>query len=274
MPQTTSNAGNKRKYYQQLQNVMDLPNLIEVQTNSYNWFIREGIQEIFDEVNPIVDFSGKLLSLEFSDYFLDEAKYSEKVAKEKKINYEAPLKVEVSVKNLETGKVKKQEIFMGDFPLMTSRGTFIINGVERVVISQLVRSAGVFFPASNLGDRKLFGAKIIPGRGAWLEMETAANGTLYVKIDRKRKIPVTTLVRAFGYSTDEEIKKLFADVNTDKEVDYVQNTLEKDPATNQNEAFIEVYKRIRPGDLATVDNARGLIEGMFFDFKKYDLSRV
>lgn len=274
MPQTTSNAGSKRKYYQQIQNVMDLPNLIEVQTNSYNWFIREGIQEIFDEVNPIVDFSGKLLSLEFSNYFLDEAKYPEKVAKEKKINYEAPLKVEVTVKDLENGKTRKQEIFMGDIPLMTSRGTFVINGVERVVISQLVRSAGVFFPASYLGDRKLFGAKIIPGRGAWLEMETAANGAVYVKIDRKRKIPVTTLVRAFGYGTDEEIKKLFADVNTDKEIDYVQATLEKDPATSQDEAFIEVYKRIRPGDLATVDNARSLIEGMFFDFKKYDLSRV
>lgn len=274
MPQTISNAGSKRKYYQTSQSVLDLPNLIEIQTNSYNWFIREGIKEIFDEVNPIVDFSGKLLSVEFSDYFLDEPKYSEKVAKEKKLNYESPLKVEVILKNLETGKSKKQEIFMGDVPVMTERGTFIINGVERVVISQLVRSAGVFFPASYLGERRLFGAKIIPGRGAWLEMETAANGSIYVKIDRKRKIPVTTLVRAFGYSTDDEIKKIFADVNTDKEIDYAQATLEKDPATNSDEAFIEVYKRIRPGDMATVDNARSLIEGMFFDFKKYDLSRV
>lgn len=264
----------KRKYYQPHESVLDLPNLTEIQTKSYDWFIREGIAEIFAEVNPIVDFSGKLLSLSFGDYFLDEPKYSEKVAKEKKINYEAPLKVEVIIENLENKKTKKHEIFMGDIPVMTNRGTFIINGVERVVISQLVRSAGVFFPASNLGDRKLFGAKIIPGRGAWLEMETAAGGALYVKIDRKRKIPVTTLVRAFGYSTDEEIKKIFADVNTDKEMDYVQATLEKDPATNQDEAFIEVYKRIRPGDLATVDNARQLIEGMFFDFKKYDLSKV
>jgi DNA-directed RNA polymerase subunit beta len=275
MPQTTPTvSATKRKYYKPVQSVLDLPNLTEIQTKSYDWFIREGIAEIFDEVNPIVDFSGKLLSVSFGDYFLDEPKYSEKVAREKKINYEAPLKVEVIVENLENKKSKKQEIFMGDFPLMTPRGTFIINGVERVVISQLVRSAGVFFPASINGDRKLFGAKIIPGRGAWLEMETAANGAIYVKIDRKRKIPITTLVRAFGYSTDEEIKKLFVDVNTDKEMDYVQATLEKDPATNRDEAFIEVYKRIRPGDLATVDNARGLIEGMFFDFKKYDMSKV
>lgn len=275
MPQTTSSFGaTKRKYYKPVQSVLELPNLTEIQTKSYNWFIRDGIAEIFDEVNPIVDFSGKLLSVSFGDYFLDEPKYSEKVAKEKKLNYESPLKVEVIIENLETKKIKKQEIFMGDIPVMTPRGTFIINGVERVVISQLVRSAGVFFPAATIGDRKLFGAKIIPGRGAWLEIETSAAGAMYVKIDRKRKIPITTLLRSFGFSTDEEIKKLFTDVNTDKEMDYVQATLEKDPATNQDEAFIEVYKRIRPGDLATVDNARGLIEGMFFDFKKYDMSKV
>lgn len=269
----TPGAG-KRKYYQPIQDVLELPNLIEIQTNSYEWFLREGIAEIFSEVNPIVDFSGKLISVEFGDYFLDEPKYSEKLAREKKQNFEAPLKVEVIVKNLETGKAKKQEIFMGDIPVMTKRGTFIINGVERVIISQLVRSAGVFFTADNIGDRKLFGAKIIPGRGAWLEMETAANGAIFVKIDRKRKIAITTLLRAFGYDTDDKIKKLFADVNTDEEVDYVEATISKDPTTTQDEAFIEVYKKIRPGDLATVDNARQLIEGMFFDSKKYDISRV
>lgn len=275
MSKTIATPGTeKRKYYKPIQTVLDLPNLTEIQTNSYNWFIRDAIAEIFDEVNPIVDFSGKLLSVEFGDYFLDEPKFSEKVAREKKINFEAPLKVEVIVKNLETGKSKKQEIFMGDFPVMTKRGTFIINGVERVIISQLVRSAGVFFTAENLGDRKLFGAKIIPGRGAWLEMETAANGAIFVKIDRKRKIAVTTLLRAFGYQSNEEIKKLFAGVNTDAEADYIESSISKDPSTTQDEAFIEVYKKIRPGDLATVENARQLIEGMFFDFKKYDLSRV
>lgn len=264
----------KRKFYQPIQTVLDLPNLTEIQTNSYNWFIREGIGEVFEEINPVVDFSGKLLSLSFGDYFMDEPKYSQKVARQKKINYEAPLKVEVHLKNLETGKTKKQEVFLGDIPVMTERGTFIVNGVERVVISQLLRSAGVFFTADHIGDRKLFGAKIIPGRGAWLEFETAANGAIYVKIDRKRKIPITTFIRAFGYSKNEEIIKLFAGVNTDPEINYVQATLEKDPSTTTEEAFIEVYKRIRPGDLATSENAKQLIEGMFFDFKKYDLSRV
>ncbi len=264
----------KRKFFQPVQNVLELPNLIEIQTNSYNWFLREGIAEIFEEVNPIVDYSGKMFSLEFSDYFLDEPKYTEKISRGKKINFEAPLKVEVTLKNLETGKSKKQEIFMGDFPVMTPRGTFIINGVERVIISQLVRSAGVFFTAEYSGDKKLFGAKIIPGRGAWLEMETSASGAIFVKIDRKRKIAVTSLLRAFGYPDNSKIKKMFADVNTDPEMDYIESTLSKDPTETQEEAFLEVYKKIRPGDLATVDNARQLIEGMFFDFKKYDLSRV
>jgi DNA-directed RNA polymerase subunit beta len=264
----------KRKFYKPIQNVLDIPDLTEVQTNSFNWFIREGIGEIFEEINPISDFSNKIFDLSFGNYFLDEPKYSEKVAKEKKINFEAPLKVEVSLKNKETGKTKTQEIFLCDVPLMTPRGTFIINGVERVVISQLVRSAGVFFTAEMAGDRKLFGAKIIPGRGAWLEIETAANGAIYVKIDRKRKIPITTLLRAFGFSTDDEIRALFKAVNTDKEMDYIQASLDKDPSQNSEEAYIEVYKRIRPGDLATVENAKQLIEGMFMDFKKYDLSRV
>lgn len=276
MPQIKESAGKAaRKYYQPIQEVLPMPNLTEIQTDSYNWFIREGIREVFDEVNPIVDYSGKMLELSFGNYYLDEPKYSEKVSKEKKISYESPLKVEVNIKNLETGKTKTQEIFMGDIPVMTSGGKFIVNGVERVIISQLVRSAGVFYNEFDMsGDRKLFKGKIIPGNGAWLEFETASNGAIYVKIDRKRKIPVTTLLRAFGYSNDEEIKKLFADVNTDPDMDFIQATLDKDPATNQDEAFIEVYKRIRPGDLATVDNARQLIESMFLDPRKYNLSRV
>jgi DNA-directed RNA polymerase subunit beta len=276
MPQIKEPIGRAvRKFYQPTQEVLAMPDLTEIQTNSYNWFIREGIREVFDEVNPIADFSGKMLELSFGDYYLDEPKYSEKVSKEKKISYEAPLKVEVNIKNLETGKTKTQEIFMGDIPVMTAGGKFIVNGVERVIISQLVRSAGVFYNEADLhGDRKLFKGKIIPGNGAWLEFETAANGAIYVKIDRKRKIPITTLLRAFGYPTDEEIKKLFADVNTDPDMDYIQATLDKDPAENQDQAFIEVYKRIRPGDLATVENAKGLIESMFFDPRKYNLSRV
>jgi len=276
MSKTNSEVGStKRKYYQSTQEVLNVPNLTEIQTKSYDWFLAEGIGEVFDEVNPIVDYSGNLLELSFGKYYLDEPKYSEKTSKEKKISYEAPLKVEINIKNLQTKKTKTQEIFMGDIPLMSQGGKFIINGVERVVISQLVRSAGVFYNEVDYsGDRKLFKAKIIPGRGAWLEFETASNGAMYVKIDRKRKIPITTLLRAFGISTDEEITKTFADVNTDPEMDFVKATLEKDPATNTDEAFIEVYKRIRPGDLATVENAKQLIEGMFWDFKKYDLSRV
>lgn len=275
MPQTSSMAkGSKRKYYRPLQDALDLPNLIEIQTNSYNWFIKEGIKEVLDEVNPIIDFSGEQYSLSFGNYYLDDAKYPESVAREKKINYEAPLKVEVTLKNLQTKKSKTQEVFLSDLPLMTKQGTFIINGVERVIISQLVRSAGVFFTAEEIGGNKHFGAKIIPGRGAWLEMETSASGAIFAKIDRRRKIPVTALLRAFGLTTDEEIKKAFADVNTDKEMDYIQATLDKDPTTTAGEAFIEIYKKIRPGDLATAENAKQLIEGMFFDFKKYDISRV
>ena len=275
MPQTSSLAKSaKRKYYRPLRSVLDLPNLIEIQTNSYNWFIREGVKEVLDEVSPIVDFSGSHYELSFGNYYLDDAKYTEKIARQKKMNYEAPLKVEVSLKNLESGKTKTQEVFLCDLPLMTKQGTFIINGVERVIISQLVRSAGVFFTAEEVGGNKYFGAKIIPGRGAWLEMETGTNGAIYAKIDRRRKIPVTALLRAFGLSTNEEIKKAFADVNTDKDMDYIQATLDKDPTSTPEEAFIEIYKKIRPGDLATAENARQLIEGMFFDFKKYDLSRV
>lgn len=264
----------KRKYYNPTQNVLDLPNLVEVQSESFKWFLEEGIKEVFEEINPIIDYSGEQYSLSFGDYYLDEPKYTEKEAKEKKVNYDAPLKLNVSLKNLKTGKSQKQEIFFIDLPIMTDKGTFIINGVEKVIISQLIRSAGVFFKADEIGGTKFFGAKLIPGRGAWLELETATNGVIYAKIDRRRKFPITTLIRAFGYSTDDEIKKLFADVNTDKEMDYIAATLEKDPSTNPDEAFIEIYKKLRPGDLATVENARQLIEGMFFDFKKYDLSKV
>ncbi|MBW6431846.1 DNA-directed RNA polymerase subunit beta, partial [Patescibacteria group bacterium] len=275
MPQTSSMAKDqKRKYYRPLQSVLELPNLIEIQTNSYDWFIREGVKEVLDEVSPIIDFSGSHYELSFGNYYLDDAKYSEKIARQKKMNYEAPLKVEVSLKNKETGKTKTQEVFLCDLPLMTKQGTFIINGVERVIISQLVRSAGVFFTAEESAGNKYFGAKIIPGRGAWLELETSSSGAIFAKIDRRRKIPVTALLRAFGLHTDEEIKKAFKDVNTDSEVDYIQATLEKDPTSTPEEAFIEIYKKIRPGDLATAENAKQLIEGMFFDFKKYDLSRV
>ena len=269
---STSKSG--RKYLNPSPDVLSLPNLTEIQTDSYNWFIREGLAELFEEISPLDDYTGKLMSISFKDYWLGEPKYSELVAKEKKVTYEAPLKANVELTLKETGKKKVQEVFLGDMPVMTNRGTFIINGVERVVVSQLVRSPGVYFTSEEAPQGTFFGAKVIPGRGAWLEIETAPQDAIYAKIDRKRKIPITTLLRAFGYSTDEEIKALFHDVNTNKERDYIANTIEKDPSRNSGEAFVEVYKRIRPGDLATVENARSFIEGMFFDVKKYDFSRV
>jgi len=263
-----------RKYLNPSPDVLALPNLTEVQTDSFKWFLREGLAELFEEVSPIDDYTGKLVSISFKDYWLGDPKYSEKLSKEKKVTYEAPLKANVEIHVKETNKKKIQEVFLGDMPVMTDRGTFIINGVERVVVSQLVRSPGVYFTSEETNSGTSFGAKVIPGRGAWLEIETATGDGIFAKIDRKRKIPITTLLRAFGYGTDEEIKALFHDVNTNKEHDFITSTLEKDPSANQGEAFVEVYKRIRPGDLATVENARSFVEGLFFDVKKYDLSRV
>ena len=270
----SSPALKQRKYFNKTQEVLPMPHLTEIQTQSYDWFVKEGIGEIFEELSPIEDFTKKNLELSFKDYYLEEEKHSERTAKLKKMTYEAPIRVNVELKNKVTGKTKSQEIFLGDLPLMTARGTFIINGVERVIISQLMRSPGVFFNAEYTGDRKLFGAKMIPVYGAWLEMETSAQDIIYLKIDRKRKFPVTTFLRAFGYVTDEDIKKAFASVNTDKEHDYIQATLDKDTSTSRDEAYIETYKRIRPGDLATADNSKSLIDSMFFDHKKYDLSKV
>lgn len=267
----TSKTG--RKFLTPSHTVLDLPNLIEVQTESFEWFMREGLKELFDEIFPITDFTNDLMTLVIKDYWLGEPKYTEKISKEKKVSYEAPLKANVELTIKETGKKKNQEVFLGDIPVMTARGTFIINGVERVVVSQLVRSNGVFFTAENINGNPYFGAKIIPSRGAWLEIETAPQDVLYAKIDRKRKIPLTAILRAFGFDSNEEITKLFADV-TDKNRDFIANTLEKDASTNAGEAFVEIYKRIRPGDLATVENAKSFVEGMFFDLRKYDLSRV
>lgn len=264
----------QRKYFNKVEDVLPLPNLLEIQKRSYDWFVREGIAEIFEELSPIEDFTKQNLELSFKDYYLEEEKHSEKTAKQKIMTYEAPLRVNVELKNKVTGKTQSQEIFLGDLPLMTDRGTFIINGVERVIISQLMRSPGAFFTADWINGRKYFGAKIIPVYGAWLEMETSAQNVIYVKIDRKRKFPVTTLLRAFGYETDEALLKAFADVNTDKENDYIKATIEKDSSQNRSEAYIETYKRIRPGDLATADNSKSLIDGMFFDHRKYDLSKV
>jgi DNA-directed RNA polymerase subunit beta len=262
----------KRKFFKPM-SMVSLPNLIEVQSNSYNWLMEKGLRELLDEVNPITDFSEKDLELSFKEYYLDEPKYDEVTAKNKNISYEAPLRCKVQLLIKKTGEVKEQEIYLGDFPLMTDRGTFIINGVERVVVSQIIRSPGVFFSMDYQKGKKLFGAKIIPNRGAWLEIETDSEGAIYVKIDRKRKVAITALLRAFGYSSDEKLLELFKDIDKG-EVSFISETIAKDIAKNQGEGYKEVYKRIRPGDLATESNAKQVIDSMFFDFEKYDFGAV
>ncbi len=266
--------GIKRKRFTSSTEVLPLPNLIEIQTQSYRWFFEKGLKELFEEIRAIRDFTGKNLELHFGQYFLDKPKFSETTAKERNTTFEAPLYVQVKLINKAKDKTKTQDVYLGDFPLMTNRGTFVINGVERVVVSQLIKSPGVFFSASYLRGRNFYGGKIIPNRGAWLEFDTDLNGVIGVKIDRKRRIPVTALLRVFGLPSDKEILTSFADVDTNPDLRYIQSTLEKDPSKTADEGFKEVYKRIRPGDLATVDNARSLVEAIFFNFDRYDLSLV
>ncbi len=262
-----------RRYFTDNAAVLDLPDLIKHQKDSWQEFIETGLSEIFAEVNPIEDYTGQKLELRFKGYQFEDPKCSEADARHNNISFESPLKAQVELTNKVTGEVKESEIYLGDYPWMTERGTFIINGSERVVVSQLIRSAGVFFTANQVTGRNVYGAKLIPGRGAWLEFETSAAGVLYVKIDRRRKIPVTTLLKALGYGTELGIKELFKDVDNG-ETNFIDTTLAKDPASGTNEALIEVYRRLRPGDLATVENAKGMIERMFFDFKRFDFSRV
>jgi DNA-directed RNA polymerase subunit beta len=263
----------KRVFFTKDDTALPIPNLIAHQKDSWREFVETGLSEIFAELNPIEDYTGQKLELRFKEYAFQDPKTTEQDAKENNLTFDAPLHANVELTNKVTGEVKEQEIYLGDYPWMTDRGTFVINGTERVVVSQLIRSAGVFFTADHAAGRNNYGAKLIPGRGAWLEFETAANGTIYVKIDRRRKLPITTLLRALGHSKTSEIKSLFADIDTGA-VKYIDATLDKDPSKGANEALIEVYRRLRPGDLATVDNARSMIERMFFDFKRFDYSRV
>ena len=268
-----STSASKRVFFTEDDTVLSVPDLIAHQKDSWKEFVDTGLGEIFTEINPIDDYTGQKLSLSFKEYAFRDPKNSERFAKENNITYDAPLYARVELVNKVTGEVKEQEIYLGDYPWMTERGTFIINGTERVVVSQLIRSPGVFFTADNVAGHNNYGAKIIPGRGAWLEFETTTSGVIYVKIDRRRKMPVTTLLRVFGYSKTSEIKDLFADVDTG-DTKYIEETLDKDATRGTNEALIEVYRRLRPGDLATVENARSMIERMFFDFKRFDYSRV
>ena len=253
----------------------EAPNLVQVQLDSYKWFWDHGFKELLGEVSPVDDWTGKELELRFLDYKLDEPKYNERTAIEKNISFEAPLKVKIGLKNKKTGLEREQELFLADFPLMTPRGTFIINGVERVVISKLIRSPGAFFSLSRSSRyKRFFGAKLIPSRGAWLEFETEYNGVISVRIDRKRKVAATALLRALGLSKDEEIKKTFADVDTDPNTKYILATILQDPSSNEDEGFIELYKRVRPGDPATADNAKQMIQNLFTNSSRYDLSKV
>ncbi len=259
---------NGRRSYSRLDEPMEMPDLVELQLKSYNWFITEGLRDIFDDVSPIEDFTGNLV-LQFGDYTLGDPKYDVDQCKERDVTYAAPLRVRARLINKETREIKEQEVFMGDLPLMTNRGTFIINGAERVVVSQLIRSPGVYyFRESDNSGRTIYTAKFIPNRGAWLEMDCTAARVLRVRIDRNRKIPITVLVRALGYATDAEIMQILG------ETEVVKNTLEKDTTETQEDALIEIYRRLRPGEPPTEQNARELLESMLFDSQRYDLAAV
>lgn len=257
-----------RRSYARIHEVLDVPNLIEIQQQSYDSFMETGLRELLHDLSPIQDFGGNL-ALEFIDYTLGEPKYSIAESKERDATYAAPLRVRVRLINKESGEVKEQEVFMGDFPLMTDTGTFIINGAERVIVSQLVRSPSVYFNTKvDKNGRRTYTATVIPNRGAWLELESDVKDIVYVRIDRTRKIPVTVLIRALGIGTDEEILALFGDDR------YMRNTLEKDNTDSCEKALIEIYERLRPGEPPTLDNARNLLYARFFDPKRYDLASV
>ncbi|MFC3885284.1 DNA-directed RNA polymerase subunit beta [Bacillus songklensis] len=258
----------QRRSYARISEVLELPNLIEIQTSSYQWFLDEGLREMFQDISPIEDFTGNL-SLEFIDYSLGEPKYSVEESKERDVTYAAPLRVKVRLINKETGEVKDQDVFMGDFPLMTETGTFVINGAERVIVSQLVRSPSVYYSGKiDKNGKKGYTATVIPNRGAWLEYETDAKDVVYVRIDRTRKLPVTVLLRALGFGSDQEIIDLIGDN------EYLRNTLEKDNTESTEKALLEIYERLRPGEPPTVENAKTLLISRFFDPKRYDLANV
>lgn len=259
-----------RMSYSRIDEVLEMPNLIEVQKNSYQWFLDEGLREVLRDVSPITDYTGNLV-MEFIDYSLDldNIKYSIEECKERDATYSAPLKVKVRLINKETGEVKEQEIFMGDFPLMTETGTFVINGAERVIVSQLVRSPGIYYSMDrDKTGKKLYSNTVIPNRGAWLEYETDSNNIVYVRIDRTRKLPITVLLRALGYGTDAQLLQLFG------EDEKLLATIQKDNTKSEEEGLLEVYKRLRPGEPPTVESASALLTGLFFDPKRYDLSKV
>lgn len=263
------NGRTTRMSFSRINEVIGMPNLIEIQKNSYNWFLEEGLHEVFHDIAAIEDYTGNLV-LEFVDYRLDKnPKYSIKECKERDATYAAPLYVTARLLNKQTGEVQEQEIFMGDFPLMTDAGTFISNGAERAIVSQLVRSPGVFYGSSkDRTGKDLFTATMNPNRGAWLEYETDSSDVYYVRIDKNRKLPVTTLLRALGLSTDDQIKQFFGDSEPK-----INASLEKDITHNTEEGLLEVYRKLRPGEPPTVENSRAHLNNLFFDPRRYDLAR-
>ncbi|OGF64747.1 DNA-directed RNA polymerase subunit beta [Candidatus Giovannonibacteria bacterium RIFCSPHIGHO2_01_FULL_45_24] len=264
----------QKKYFSRYREPLaNLPNLAEMQLKSFNWLLKTGIREILDEFSPIVDYTGEELVLEFLDYSFDEPKYDENYARVNNLSFESSFRIRIRLTNKRTGEKKEQEIFLADMPMMTPRGTFLINGVERVIVSQLARSFGAYFTLVNVfKGRKLFGAKVIPSRGAWLEFETESDGAIYAKVDRKRKIAATALMRIFGLEKNDEIINAFSAVDNG-EVSFIKKTLEKDPTKTADDSYVEIFKRIRQGELATPDNARELI-GTMFGPERYDLSAV
>ncbi|MDZ4240568.1 MAG: DNA-directed RNA polymerase subunit beta [Patescibacteria group bacterium] len=264
-------AGKKKKYFSRFSAPLaEAPNLVESQVQSFDWLVKEGLKEVFKEFSSIRDYSEKKFQLDFTGFELGAPKYDEYYAKDQKLSYEAPLKARVKLTNKILGSTREQEIFMADFPLMTSHGTFVITGIERVIVPQLARSFGVFFTAAELRGRKLFGAKVIPSRGAWIEIESDADGVLHIRIDRKRKFPATSFLRILGAATDKDILAL---AENDEQREVLEKTLAKDHAKTANDAYIEMHKRLRDGDLATAENAKEFIDSIFND-ERYDLSRV
>src|SRR5918998_2185887 len=275
----------ERKRYARIPEKHPIPNLIELQLESFRWFTETGLRELLDEISPIQDFTGKVMELHFKGYEYGDPKYSELECRTRDMTFAKPLYVDVELRIKETGEIQSQRVYMGDYPTMTDEGTFIINGAERVVVSQLVRSPGVYYTSTEdpATGRQLFSAKVIPNRGAWLEFETAARHQLYVKVDRKRKLEATKLLRAVGWDYPEGgdrsdpnayILRTFERVDTDADAKYIQATLDKDNTSTRQEALIEVYKKLRPGDPPTGDNAEKLVESLFFNFRRYDLGRV
>ena len=259
----------ERKSYAKYQEILQMPNLLKIQKDSYNWFLNEGLREVFHDVAAITDYTGKL-ELSFLDYSLDEKpKYTIEECKERDATYAKPIKVRVRLLNKETGEIKDQEIFMGDFPLMTNGGTFVINGAERVIVSQIVRSPGMYYGDTvDKAEQHTYTATVIPYRGAWLEYETDQQNTFFVRIDKNRKLPITCLIRALGVETDAQIKELFG------EDDRILATIERDPCKSREESLLEIYRRLRPGEPPTVDSSAAYLDALFFDPRRYDVSRV